>query len=132
MKTPNYFQKILDITLLFLYYFPMGRHRRKHKHFQHNNQNKDNQPLHISRGDKTILGYIALLSCPAQKFSTDLEKEISFTQANNFHEVLHNAARRVAECILDKDKQENNRVRNGADRLMEWAKKFYEIKTNQI
>lgn len=83
--------------------------------------------LNLSRADKTILGVIANLNCPIRPFTSLIEKEVAKEHITNMQNVLNGKARRVAVCILDKSVQDQNRIREYADKLTSWANSIYEV-----
>jgi len=80
-----------------------------------------NKALNFSQADKTILGLIANLNSSKRQYPNELETANAMTNIQELKNVLNGKARRVAECILNKNLQENDRVRRYANGLIEWA-----------
>ena len=103
---------MLDIRLIFYYLFNMGKGK--------------NKALNLSRADKTVLGLIANLNCPQHPFQSENEINEAIVIIKELQGVLNGKAKRVAACILDNKIQENDKIRNFADGLTNWAEKLYE------
>lgn len=86
-----------------------------------------NKALGLSRADNTILTVIAALNCPLRQFSSEAEAQAAKIHIANLKEILTGKPRRVASCILDKNLQENNKVRRKADILIDMANSMYEV-----
>ena len=97
----------------------MGHHKHKHKH--------KSEKLNLSRADKTILGVIATLNCPIRPFLSTAEKDSAKENIVNMRNILDGKGRRIADCILNKNLVEQNRIRNYADGLIIWANSLYEV-----